>query len=237
MNYLFFDIECAKCEKKGVGYICEFGYIIVNESFEALEKGHFMMDPSSEFDHYAIKNILHYTKEEYRASPRFPEYYERIQELLTREEQRVVGHTTSADIKYIKSECTRYMLPHIKCEYYDIRNPFMFLRGEKQVSSLENMGKKLELEFDGGLHDALYDAKATMRVCEALCAQYGLSMEELLVLKPEKKKKEVKPEQKSSASNSEQGQAGKPKKHFRRRRRRSKSKKAEDSATTAPEKK
>ena len=44
MKYLFFDIEC--CDGN---HMCSFGYVIVNNNFEILEKKDLVMNPEKEF--------------------------------------------------------------------------------------------------------------------------------------------------------------------------------------------
>ena len=44
MKYLFFDIEC--CDGN---HICSFGYVIVNNNFEILEKKDLVMNPEKRF--------------------------------------------------------------------------------------------------------------------------------------------------------------------------------------------
>ena len=50
-SYLFFDIECANCFD-GVGKMCSFGYVLVNEEFEILDEDDVVMNPEAEFDWY-----------------------------------------------------------------------------------------------------------------------------------------------------------------------------------------
>ena len=73
------------------------------------------------------------------SAPLFPEFYDTIKSVLSREEQYIIGHTTEADCKYMRSECQRYDLPLINCRYYDIRAPFKILQNEEQFSKLEKM--------------------------------------------------------------------------------------------------
>ncbi len=189
MTYLYFDIECARCGSRGQGYICEFGYVLADEKFNTLEQGHFLINPNESFDEYALRNLLHYSEEEYCAQPEFPEFYKRIMDLLTAENRAVVGHTTSADFKYVSSECDRYGLPRLSYSYYDIRIPFKILQKESQAPKLESMLIKLGLEKFEQMHNAHIDAVATMTVCKRLCEMYGLTIDELLSLQMPKKQK------------------------------------------------
>ena len=55
MKYLFFDTEC--CD--GV-HICEFGYVVTDESFNVTEKDVFLIAPEKPFtlSHPAVRNEL-----------------------------------------------------------------------------------------------------------------------------------------------------------------------------------
>ncbi len=186
MNYLYFDIECARCDKGGVGFICEFGYILCDEKFEEIEQNHFMINPDTSFDEWALKNILQYPKEEYAKHPLFLNFYEKIKNLLMNENQIVVGHSTSADLKYIASECKRYNLPKIYCKGFDIREPFKVLQSKQNFTKLEKMVEELKINGLESLHNARVDAIATMLVCKTLCKNYNKTISELLSIKAPK---------------------------------------------------
>ncbi len=188
MNYLFFDVECAKCEKNGVGFICELSYIICDKNFNILEKTHFLINPDHSFDEYALAKILRHTKREYELQPLFPTFYQHVKEVFESPTNTVIGHTTKGDIGYILSECARYGLPKIECEYFDIREPFQALEKEKYFSGLNKMIEKLGVDLSGNYHDASVDTFATMCVARGLCEKYGLSIEQLLPIKPPSKK-------------------------------------------------
>ena len=199
MNYLFFDIECAKCGKNGSGTICEFGYVLTDERFEIVEKDHVMINPDSEFDEYNLSHILKYSKEEYEACPKFPEFYPRIAALLTSPDNKVIGHSTSFDYHFVSSECERYGLPAIDFEYYDIRPPYEVLLHYPQAVSLGKMMDELKLKAPGKLHDATVDAWATMLVCRELCTRYYKTVDTLFMLKPKKRPKSTKSTKGSTA--------------------------------------
>ncbi len=182
MNYLFFDIECAKCAKNGVGYICEFGYFVVNDNFEKIDQGHFLINPKCQFGWYELKKILRYSKEEYLKQPTFDKYYDTIQEILTRKGQVVVGHSTKGDYTYLASQCIRYKKDVIDFKYYDIRKPFMTLQKEETFTSLKGMITKLNVQKQEAFHAADSDAFYTMLVCKELCQKYNLTLPELLSL-------------------------------------------------------
>ncbi len=200
MNYLFFDIECGRCEKKGKGFICEFGFVVCDEEFNLLKKEHIMINPDCEFDKFALENILQYTKEEYESHPLFPRFYKKIKRVLVEEEPCVVGHTTSLDFGYIKSECERYNLLIIERDYFDIRIPFKVLQKQPHYSSLENMMQILGLETSGKMHNALTDAFATYLVCKELSKIHSLTLKELFMVREPVVKKKIKDKNRHSGS-------------------------------------
>ena len=44
MKYLFFDIECSNCFN-GIGKMCEFGYVLTDESLRVMKSGEIPMSP------------------------------------------------------------------------------------------------------------------------------------------------------------------------------------------------
>ncbi len=189
MNYLFFDVECAKCTKNGEASICEFGYVVVTEHFDVVSSEHFLINPDSGYDWYAIKNILHYTKQEYNSQPKFDVFYDRISAALTAPDTKIVGHTTGLDYKYISSECKRYNRPLITFSYADVSEAYQILEDEKQYFGLEKMVEKLAVTIDGRLHTAIDDAYATMLATKALCYKHNKTIEEVLSIQLPKKPK------------------------------------------------
>ena len=79
MNYLFFDIECATC-RGGKGKICEFGYLLTDDNFNEIKREEILINPNSPFDWYTLKNLLHFTKNEYKSAPTYDSVYEKITE-------------------------------------------------------------------------------------------------------------------------------------------------------------
>ena len=95
MRYLSFDIEC--CDGRS---ICEFGYVITDESFNVIEKDCFTVNPVQPFS--LLRRLkqddmkLYFSEDEYYASPEFPEFYDRIRSLLTAPDQTVIGFRPDA---------------------------------------------------------------------------------------------------------------------------------------------
>ena len=169
MKFLFFDIECARCFKHGNGVICEFGYVLTDEKFKVLKKEVFLIAPEVSFQKYVIENVLGFTADEYNSSPVFKERYESIKSLLEDEDTVVLGHTTDIDAHYLNFSSRRYELPFINFDFYDVKAMYMHLKKVRKGTSLENIIKSLNLEFEGRFHTSADDAYATMLVFKELC--------------------------------------------------------------------
>jgi DNA polymerase III alpha subunit (gram-positive type) len=198
MKYLFLDTECAVCIK-GWGKICEFGYVLTDESFRVLETKQWLINPNGKFHWYTIKNLLSYKKEEYLEQPMFPEFYQRIRELLEDEDVFAIAHSAKHDKKYLLGECFRYELEPMEYRLHDIRKPFKVLQKEQQYSNVENMLRKLDIAYDGPMHNAQSDAMATMMICKELCARYHMKLTALVQIKPPPKKNKKKLSKSSTA--------------------------------------
>ncbi len=188
MDYLFFDVECANCFN-GTGKLCEFGYVLTDDKFNIKEKQNFLINPDEKFDHYVIKNMLNFTKEEYLASPKFNEFYPKIYGLLTAENTAVVGHTVGGDAKYVGADCMRYKLSPPDFEHIDIVEIYKGINDKKDAVSLVKMSELFNIEVPDDVHCALTDAELTMRCAEALAKNTGLSLLELAEKYPRAKGK------------------------------------------------
>lgn len=106
MKYLFFDIEC--CD--GI-HICEFGYVITDEQLKVLDKECILMNPEAAFNLTGRKGgrdlYLTHSEEEYRSSPIFTAYYEKIKQLIEEKEQKIVGFSMNDDAKFLNTACKR----------------------------------------------------------------------------------------------------------------------------------
>ncbi len=184
MNYLFFDIEC--CDGK---HICEFGYVLINESFEILERDCLLINPDKPFDlsgRSGSKDIsLHFTEAEYYAAPRFPDVYDRIYQVIYREGQTIIGFSISNDIKFLKTACRRYAFPKMFFRYYDFQSMYRAWKDDKNDASVERIVKELGIG-DIVLHKSDEDALAVMLALKTLSQTMGLPLTELLVLLLEK---------------------------------------------------
>ena len=183
MKYLFFDIEC--CD--GV-HICEFGYVLTNDTFEILDRGLFLINPEREFNltgRQGQRDLhLHFSEEEYYNSPLFAEYYDRIKNLLESKDQLVIGHAISNDAEFLRTACRIYKRPPINFEFYDSQKMYSEFFNNKGQISLENAGKKLHLEKVNYLHKSDDDAFLTMTLVQTMCKLMELPLERFILLCP-----------------------------------------------------
>lgn len=201
MKYLFFDIEC--CDGK---HLCSFGYVITNEKFEILGKEDIVINPQRRFKlgraGFDPRIHLAYTEETFKKQKTFKYFYEKIKDLLTQENQVLLGHSLSADIQYLKIACERYdNCPEIKIEVYDTQDFYYQLNKKYKRRSLDNIVKDLNIDVSNlQEHKSCDDAHISMLVTKEICTQLNVSLNELLDLcdncKRDGKKKELTEKQK-----------------------------------------
>ena len=192
MKYLFFDCEFASC-KGGAEKICEFGYVMIDESFKVLYKGNFIINPNidnSEWDWWALKNILTRKKEVYENKYTFPAFYTRIVALLKNADY-ILGHTVSGDVHALNCEFKRYNLSFVDFDFYDIKEMYKAYNATKKDVSVEKMLEELGVSGDSTLHDAESDANNTMLELKAILEKLELKVEDLIELCPSAKDKTV----------------------------------------------
>lgn len=181
MNYLFFDIECANCFG-GHGKICSFGYVLADMNFNIIEQKDILINPASKF-HLGRKGqeeiVLGYDKEEFKKSPKFDFFYDRIKQLLESPDVMIFGHSVNNDINFLLSECVRYKKPYFTFKAYDTQILHRHFMPESQLNGLGKICESFEIVVEN-LHRSDYDAYLTMRVAKKLCEQLHASMEELL---------------------------------------------------------
>lgn len=179
MKYLFFDIEC--CDGK---HICEFGYVITDEQFKVLAKECILINPEAPFKLEGRKGgrdlYLTHSEEEYRSSPIFTAYYEKIKQLIEEKEQKIVGFSMNDDAKFLNTACKRkrYDLPPIEFEFFDMQKAYQKFFDKKP--SLENAAKELEIPVPERLHESSEEALLTLEVFKQICKKKNISPNEVL---------------------------------------------------------
>lgn len=179
MKYLFFDIECASVHNGSK--MCSFGYVITDEHLNIIEEDDLIINPKSEWDWYALENILFYKKEYYESFPSFDKRYERIKGLFD-ENTVALGHGITNDVRFINDDCKRYNLPFIDFIFYDCADIYKEFENDKQVKSLEKVSKEIGYHEQGERHRSLEDAKLVHEYTKEMCKQMDCTIDELLHL-------------------------------------------------------
>ncbi len=178
MNYLFFDIECCNSHN-----ICEFGYVLTDDKFNIIKQEELLINPAKEFKIKTDESKfidLTYNVEEYMKSPSFREYYEKIKDVITKDEQLVFGYAINNDAYYLKTACQRYHLTPISFTFYDIQIIFSKYYEVKEQLSLKKATSDLNLDLNCVFHRAIDDSIATLNVAKKLVLESKLKLEELV---------------------------------------------------------
>lgn len=189
-KYLFFDCEFASC-KGGQEKICEFGYVMVDESFNVIYKGNIIINPNiraNEWDYFALKKILTRKKDVYENMLLFPAYHKRIVALIQNADY-ILGHTIEADVHALNCELQRYNLPCLDFSFYDIKEMFKAYSDTRKDLSVENILNELGISGDSNRHDAESDAYNTMLELKEILEKLDFKLEELIELCPRAKDK------------------------------------------------
>ncbi|MGN0814632.1 MAG: exonuclease domain-containing protein, partial [Candidatus Coproplasma sp.] len=121
---------------------------------------------------------LPYDYAEFKKYPPFPEVYKKIKQLLEDKNNKVYGHSTLNDVKYLDLETNRFHLPPFNFEFADSQILYMTAVGDySRQFGLEYITRALDVEFTP--HRAADDAYATMKIVEAMCRRYGVTLSEL----------------------------------------------------------
>ena len=189
MDFLFFDIECATCA--GGGKLCEFGYVLTDDKFNKKESDGFLINPDSVFDNYVINNMLHHKLKDYKESPRFPVFYDKITALLTAKNTTVVGHTVKGDVEHVGDDCVRYNLPFFDLSYVDIAELYKIISQKRDSTGLTKMCEELGVAPSKNAHSAVCDAEMTMLCLKSIITKTGLCFSALCEKRPSAVQKTV----------------------------------------------
>ncbi len=179
MRYLFFDIECANCFG-GTGKICEFGYVVTDSEFNIIQKEEILINPKSDFDWFVLKNMLAYSKKDYKVAYEYWYYYDKIKSLLENKDTIIIGHTTDADAKYLADESKRYSLPFINFEFVDCKWIDRQISGRKRGLGVDALIEEYHIEQQLCEHKACDDAEATMQILKTICVKENMSIDQII---------------------------------------------------------
>lgn len=183
MRYLSFDIECAKVYGD-YSPICNFGYVIYDESFELIEKKDIIINPRTNFKLKGRKGRedveLKYPVETYKKAPSLKFYFKTIKDLLEFKDQMILNHAVLNDINYLKNDIKRLKLPAIKYKAYDTVEIYKAIKNEKKSVSLDKIVDEFLDKEQFTHHKADDDADAAMMFFIKTCKMMELNPLEMI---------------------------------------------------------
>ena len=178
MKYLVFDIEC--CDGK---HICEFGYVLIDEQFNVLERDCITINPGYKFKLTGRDKesdiSLAFPEEVYYNSPKFDFYYDRIKSILTTPDCQIVGFSLSNDAGFLATAYELYGKEPISFTYYDFQKLYQGYTKAKKRTSVEGFVAELQI-LDITLHKSDDDSWAVVRALQIISEKEHLTLSETL---------------------------------------------------------
>lgn len=178
MRYLCFDIEC--CDGQ---HICEFGYVLIDENFNVLERDCITINPEHKFKltgrEHESDITLAFPEEIYFNSPTFDYYYERIKNLLTLKDCQIIGFSLKNDAGFLATAYEIYNKEPIPFTYIDFQKLYQGYVKSKNRVSVESVVKELEIT-DVQLHKSDDDSWAVVRALQVISKKECLSLPETI---------------------------------------------------------
>lgn len=144
MRYLSFDIEC--CDGQ---HICEFGYVLIDEKFNILERDCITINPEYKFKLTGREResdiSLAFPEDVYYNSPTFDFYYERIKRILTIPDCQIIGFSLSNDAGFLATAYELYEKEPISFTYYDFQKLYQGYTKAKNRMSVEGFVEELQI--------------------------------------------------------------------------------------------
>ncbi len=178
MRYLCFDIEC--CDGR---HICEFGYVLIDENFNVLERDCITINPEHKFKltgrEHESDITLAFPEEIYFNSPTFDYYYERIKNLLTLKDCQNIGFSLTNDAGFLATAYEIYNKEPIPFTYIDFQKLYQGYVKSKNRVSVESIVKELEIT-DVQLHKSDDDSCVVVRALQVISKKERLSLSETI---------------------------------------------------------
>ncbi len=178
MKYLVFDIEC--CDGK---HICEFGYVLIDEQFNVLERDCITINPGYKFKLTGRDKesdiSLAFPEEVYYNSPKFDFYYDRIKSILTTPDCQIIGFSLSNDTGFLATAYELYGKEPISFTYYDFQKLYQGYMKAKNRTSVEGFVAELQIP-DITLHKSDDDSWAVVRALQIISEKEHLTLSETL---------------------------------------------------------
>ena len=179
MKYLFFDIECSNCFN-GIGKMCEFGYVLMDERFNIVKMGDIPMSPGKGGENrFYLKGRKHekdlelaYEYDFYLSQPEFPTFYNQIKRLMEDPDTVCFAYSMENDIHHLFSSCARYKLEAINYTCYDVQKlvaAYLQKKGQMGLKKacLEIVGPNTVVRLQE--HLSRDDAQMEKLIFEAIC--------------------------------------------------------------------
>lgn len=175
--------------------MCEFGYVLTDDSFKVLNKDDVPMSPGkrsheNRFDLGVYKRDptfqWAYSYDYYFECSEFPVHYEKIKKLFEIKDLVIFGYSVSNDIHYLDNAFKRYGLEPIEYDVYDIQTMIHYYsKSKEKFASLQDAFKKL-CSIDEYIklqpHLSRDDAYMSMRVLQRICENLNVTPFELILL-------------------------------------------------------
>ena len=178
MKYLSFDIEC--CDGQ---HICEFGYVLIDEQFNVLERDCITINPEYKFKLTGREResdiSLAFPEEVYYNSPTFDFYYERIKSIFTMSDCQIIGFSLSNDASFLATAYELYEKEPIGFTYYDFQKLYQGYTKAKNRTSVEGLVEELQIT-DITLHKSDDDSWAVIRALQIIGEKENLTLSETL---------------------------------------------------------
>ena len=178
MKYLSFDIEC--CDGQ---HICEFGYVLIDEQFNVLERDCITINPEYKFKLSGREResdiSLAFPEDVYYNSPTFDFYYERIKRILTTPDCQIIGFSLSNDAGFLATAYELYGKEPISFTYYDFQKLYQGYTKAKNRTSVEGFVEELQIS-DITLHKSDDDSWAVIRALQIIGEKEKLTLPETL---------------------------------------------------------
>lgn len=172
-KFLSFDIEAAD----GI-HICSFGYVLVDDDCNIIEKKDILINPEEPFSTYVWelesrrnpgrRMTLAYPEEVFYRRKNFEGNYKTIADLLD-ENTLVLGFSHRNDARFLSVACEKYNLTNFSYSYFDIQAYFTKRFNKSNSKSLEDIADTLRVQTnDITFHKSDDDAKVAFDVFKTI---------------------------------------------------------------------
>ena len=179
MKYLFFDIECSNCFN-GVGKMCEFGYVLMDEHFNVIKMDDIPMSPGKGRENrfyltgrkHEKDLVLAYEYDYYLSQLEFPTFYNQIKKLMEDPDTVCFAYSMENDIHHLYNACKRYKLKPINYTCYDVQRlvaAYLQKKGQMGLKKacLEIVGPNTVVKLQE--HLSRDDAQMEKLIFETIC--------------------------------------------------------------------